>query len=134
LRGLNSRHAVVFMVKAIKEYNNTATKESIALPEKHEGLVIKFLLQDDQSRRHTFAASAAAAPKRRATYFLQQLLQHDLRSTLIIGGEMDAREHSAYQRQPEATLVAGTSIRLRGGLFLRDARAVMPDDKADEGR
>jgi hypothetical protein len=49
----DSRQAVVFMVKAIEEYTNTPTTESIALPEKHEGPVIKFLLQDHQAVTHS---------------------------------------------------------------------------------
>ena len=44
------------------------------------------------------------------------------------------REHPAHERQSVAAFLAGASIRLGGGLFLRDARAVMPDDEADEGR
>ena len=44
------------------------------------------------------------------------------------------REHPAHEREAEAAFFAGASIRLRGSLFLRDARAVMPDDEADEGR
>lgn len=132
MRRLDSRQAVVFIVKAIEEYN-TATTESVALAEKHEALAIKFLLQDHRARAN-FAASAATAPKRRATYFLHHLLQHDLRSPLIIRGEMHTGEHPAYERQPEAAFVAGASIRLRGSLFLRNAHAVMADDEADEGR
>jgi hypothetical protein len=51
------------MVKAIDDYNNTPATESIALREKHEGPVIKFLLQDHQG---------IANLRRR----LQQLLDH----------------------------------------------------------
>ena len=47
---------------------------------------------------------------------------------------MYAREHAVHEPEAEAAFLAGASIRLRGGLFLCDARAVMPDDEADKGR
>ena len=46
---------------------------------------------------------------------------------------MHAREHPAHERQTEPAFLAGASIRLRSGLFLRDARAVVPDDETDSG-
>jgi hypothetical protein len=65
---------------------------------------------------------------------LQRLLQDDLRSQLSIRGEMCVREHPANERQAQTALVAGASIRQSDSLFLCDARPVMADDEADEGR
>jgi len=64
---------------------------------------------------------------------LQFLLEHNLRSPFVVRGELHVREHPAHEGLAEAAFLAGASIRLRGGLFLRDAHAVMPDDEADEG-
>ncbi len=47
---------------------------------------------------------------------------------------MYAREHAVHEPEAEAAFLAGASIRLRGRLFLRDSRAVMPDDETDERR
>lgn len=49
---LDSRQAVVFMVKALQEYS-AATQESLALAAAHEALAIKFLKQD-HAARHNF--------------------------------------------------------------------------------
>ena len=70
----------------------------------------------------------------RSECFLERVLEHDLRSPLLVRGEMHVREYPAHERQAEAAFLAGTSIRLRGRLFLRDSRTVMPDNETDERR
>src|SRR6266478_2196061 len=45
---------------------------------------------------------------------------------------MHVREDAPHQREAEATFLAGAGVGLCGGLFLRDADAVVTDGEADE--
>ena len=121
---------IIFAAAQISYYPSTKTKGSNARAGK---IIPKLGLHQCTSAALGYLRVKRTASSR-SRCFLQRLLQHDLRSPLIVRREMHVREHPAHERQAEAAFLATASIRLRSGLFLSDARAVMPDDEANEGR